>query len=154
MRQDQLTQLNRGEPQITLHKLNYVYEAESLALAALGVSQDTINIESDSDFVWTKSTFQADIAAAAQTDSSRVFPLVTIQIRDTGSARNFFNAPIPLTSFFGTGEIPFILPVSQRMRLNTTFVVDFVNFDAAATYNIRLAFIGYKVFTPGPSPAY
>lgn len=151
---DPLPQLNRKNPQITLHKLNYVYEAESLALASGGISQDTINIEADADFVWTKGTFQADIAAATQTDSTRVIPNVTVQIKDTGSARTFFNAPIPIQSVFGTGEIPFILPVSQRMRLNTTFVVDFVNFDIAATYNIRLAFIGYKVYVPGTSPAY
>jgi hypothetical protein len=54
--------------------------------------------------------------------------------------------PIPIPSFFGTGQLPFILPNPRLFMRNSTIQVAFTSFDAAAVYNIRLAFIGYKVY--------
>lgn len=157
--QRQLAGSNAGsrgpdDEETTFWEQFYIYEFESLGLAAAATSQDQMQIQSDADFSWIKSTFQADIASATQTDSSRVIPNATVQIRDAGSGRNFFDAPIPIPSFFGTGEIPFILPVKQILRLNTNLICEFVNFDAAATYDIRLALIGVKRFKTGPTPRY
>lgn len=124
----------------------YIYEAQALALAAAGNANDIINIEADSDFILQKFAWQADIAAAAYTDSTRPWPNITIQLIDTGSGRQLMQNPIPVTSFMGNGELPFILPNPRKFLRNSTIQVAFTNFDAAVAYNIRLAFIGYKIY--------
>ena len=124
----------------------YVYDAEALALAPAGVANDIINIESDSDFILQKMTYEADIAAAAFTFTTRPIPLVTIQLIDSGSGRQMMQNAIPISSFMGNGELPFILPNPRKFLSNTTIQIAFTNFDAAVTYNIRLAFIGYKIY--------
>lgn len=125
----------------------YVYEAEALLLAAGTAANDIITIEADSNFVLQKLNYIADIAAAAFTDSTRPIPLVTIQLTDTGSGRNLMSNPTPIPSIFGTGQLPFILPNPRVFLRNSTIQVAFANFDAAVTYGIRLAFIGYKIYT-------
>ena len=124
----------------------FTYFTEAVAIAPGGVATSQIAIQADSDFEWIKSTYFADIAAAAQTDSSRVIPLVDILLTDTGSGRQLTNAPLPIPLIFGTGEIPFILPVIQTIKANSNVTVSFTNFDAAATYNVTIALIGRKVF--------
>ena len=124
----------------------YIYEAESLALASGGTSNDVINIEADSDFILQKMTYEADIAAAAYTFTTNPIPLITIQIIDSGSGRQLMQQPIPVNSFMGDGKLPFYLPNPRKFLRNSTIQVAFVNFDAAIVYNIRLAFIGYKVY--------
>ena len=124
----------------------YIYEAEALALAAGASANDIVAIEADSDFIMQKLTYQADIAAASYTDSTRPIPLVTIQLIDSGSGRQLMQNPIPVSSFMGNGELPFILPNPRKFLRNSTIQVAFTNFDAATAYNIRLAFIGYKIY--------
>lgn len=125
----------------------YIYEAESLGLVSLTSSNDVINIEADSDFVLQKLSYEADIAAAAYTFTTNPIPLISIQLIDTGSGRQLMQNPIPVNSFFGDGKLPFYLPNPRRFERNSTIQVAFTNFDAAVTYNIRLAFIGYKIYT-------
>ncbi len=124
----------------------YTYEAEALALAFGGSANDVINIEADSDFIMQKLSFQADIAGAAFTDSTRVIPNISVQLVDTGSGRQLMQNPIPIPSMFGWGELPFVLDNPRKFLRNSTIQVAFTNFDAAVTYNIRLAFIGYKIY--------
>ena len=124
----------------------YTYEAEALALAPAASANDVINIEADSDFMLMKLSFQADIAGAAQTDSTRVIPNAVVQLVDTGSGRQLMQNPIPIPSIFGWGELPFVLDNPRKFLRNSTIQVAFTSFDAAATYNTRLAFIGYKIY--------
>lgn len=125
----------------------YIYEAEALAIAPLtGTADDVINIEADSDFILQKMTYEADIAAAAFTFTSNPIPLITIQIIDSGSGRQLMQQPIPVNSFMGDGKLPFYLPNPRKFLRNSTIQIAFANFDAAITYNIRLAFIGYKIY--------
>ena len=124
----------------------YVYVAEALALAPAGNATAQVNIEADSDFYLIKLGFFADVAAAAQTDSTRVLPLVTVQLTDTGSGRQLLNGNVPIPTLFGWGELPYILPIPRLFKANSLLRVDFTNFDAAVTYNVRLAFSGYKDF--------
>lgn len=125
----------------------YTYEAQALALAAGANATDTINIESDSNFILQKLTAFADLAAAAQTESTRVIPLVSVQLTDTGSGRNLMSNPIPIPSLFGTGALPFVLQNPRIFMRNTTIQVVFTNFSAATAYNVRLAFSGYKNYS-------
>ena len=124
----------------------YVYQEDFSSLANGATATGTINIQADSDFVVQKLTYFADIALAAQTDSSRIIPLSTVQITDSGSGRNLMESPAPITSIFGTGELPFILPTPKLFLARTTITMDVTNFSTSTTYNIRLSLIGYKVF--------
>lgn len=124
----------------------FVYEAGVTAIAAGGTVTDTIQIQSDADFIWQKATYFADNAAAQQTDSSRVIPNCLIQITDAGSNRQLFFNPVPIPNVFGTGVLPFILPNPRLFLKSSTIQIDFTSFDAAATPDIRLSFIGYKLY--------
>jgi len=122
----------------------YTHQAVFLALAAAAQASVEIKIEADSDFFWYKAAFFADIAAAAQTDSARVIPLVNVLITDTASDRQLMRSEVPVPSIFGTGQIPFILPAPHKFRASGNISVAVTNFSAATTYNLRLQLIGYK----------
>jgi hypothetical protein len=106
-------------------------------------------VQADSAFKLTKLGFQADIALAVLTEATNVIPLVTINIVDNGSGRNLFSAPIALGTIFGNGRLPFILPVPRIFMPRSNIGVTLANYTAATTYNIRLAFIGSKIFEQG-----
>lgn len=116
------------------------------AVAPTGTGNGSINIQADSDFVLQKLTYFADIAKAAQTENTRVIPLMSIQIRDTGSGRDIIENATPVSNIFGTGQLPFILPTKKLFLARSTIAITVTNFDAAVTYNLQLAFVGYKVF--------
>jgi hypothetical protein len=138
----------------------YVYAAQAANLAASGQATDTIQIEADSNFILQKLTYLAfdgdlapDLAVATTilltgglTAQQRIIPRVGLQIIDTGSGRQLMQEPIPIPSIFGTGELPFILPNPRLFMRNSTIQLTFTNFDAVNTYDIYLAFIGYKVY--------
>lgn len=127
----------------------YVYQEDFAALAAGATASGNIQIQADSDFAVQKLTYFADIAAAGQTADTRVIPLITAQVIDTGSGRNLFESALPVPSVFGTGELPFILPTPKIFAARSTVTINIANFDAANTYNLRLSFIGYKIFGTG-----
>ena len=125
----------------------YVYEAQATLLAVGASSNDVINIEADSDFILQKLAYQADLNSGDPvTDSTRVIPNVSVQLIDTGSGRQLMQQPIPIPSFFGTGQLPFILPNPRLFMRNSTIQVAFTSFENASVPTIRLAFIGYKVY--------
>ena len=124
----------------------FVYETDFSALAA-GTSQTSnFTIQQEADFWLSKITLTADIAAGAQTDSTRVIPLATILINDTGSGRNLMSSAVPLASIFGTGGLPFILPRQRIFVASSVVNITLTNYSAATDYNIRLSFIGEKAF--------
>lgn len=127
----------------------YTHQAAFSGLAPAASDSKEIKIDSDSDFVVVKLAYFADIAAAGQTDSSRVIPLVNVLITDSASDSQLMKAPVPVPNIFGTGQIPFILPAPHVFRASGTISVAVTNFDAANTYNLTLSLIGYKKFLRG-----
>lgn len=123
-----------------------VYELDFAALASAGVGNGAIQIQADSAFRWTKATYSANIAAAAFLSGTRPIPNVTIQITDNGSGRQLFNNPVPIPNIMGSGELPFILPMGYVFEPKSSMQVQVTNFDAVVTYNLRLSFIGTKIF--------
>lgn len=118
----------------------------SNAVASGASVTGNINIQADSDFVLQKLTYYADIAAAAQTDSTRIVPNATIVITDTGSGRQLMESAVPIAALFGTGQLPFILPTPRLFQARSTINLIVANFDAAVDYNIRISLIGYKLY--------
>lgn len=112
-----------------------------------------VQIENDSDFFWIASTYQASIAAAPLTESTNVLPLVSLEMQDTGSGRNFQNAPVPLTGIAGDGKRPFRLIRPRRFGANTVINLKWSSNVAAATeYAIRFVLCGYKIYRTAPVP--
>jgi len=132
----------------------YQYSFTFTGLAPNTNSTQTKNVQIDSDFVWIKGEYFADIASAGQTDSGRVIPLCTAYVQDTASSYYLSDAPVPLPSLFGIGEIPFILPVPYVFAGGGTIVLNVFNFDAANIYNLRITMTGMKQARtlPGMAP--
>lgn len=124
----------------------FIYALTFTGLAPGVSATQNLNIQADSDFVLQKLTYGSDIAAAAVTDSTRVIPLATVLIVDSGSGRQSMNAAVDLASIFGVGEIPFILPQPKVFLAQSNVAITVANISAATTYNIRLSFIGLKGF--------
>lgn len=145
-REQHLKALGQQPTDNAIKKDFYIYEEDFSSVAAGATSTGNINIQADSDFVLQKLAYFADIAAAAQTDSTRVIPLMTVQIKDTGSGRDLLETAAPVSNVFGSGRLPFILPTPKLFLARSTIAITVTNFDADSTYNLRLSFIGYKVF--------
>ena len=124
----------------------YVYNVLFTAIAPGAQQTANVAIEADANFILVKLSGFADIAAAAQTYNTRVVPLITLQITDTGSGRNLLNGATAWSNIVGWGEIPYILPIRRKFKANSTIRVQAINFDAAVTYNARLSFSGIKDF--------
>lgn len=124
----------------------FVYEVNFLALLAGTQATGNINIQADSDFELNKLALFADIAGAAQTYETRVVPLVNLQITDSGSGRNLLEPDVPAPNIFGRGELAFILTNPKTFSSKSTITITATNFSAATDYNLRLSFIGTKVF--------
>lgn len=124
----------------------YIYGTNFLALGAGITTTNVIAIQADADFEIQKLTFASDLNGAAQTDSTRTVPKCSLIILDTGSGRQLMNQAIDLTTFFGNGANPFILPLPKTFRANTALSVALTNYSAAEIYNVRLSLIGAKVF--------
>lgn len=123
----------------------YVTRVETLAAAAT----DTFNlqIEADAYFVITKLSFMADIAGAAQTEDSRVIPLVRCLITDTGSGRNLMSQAVDISSLAGHEGLPFVTPVDRWIKPNSAINIQFSNYSNATTYaNVSLYLHGRKIW--------
>lgn len=126
----------------------YIYSTPIITSLAAAASQTVIiPIEADSSFTIIKASYFADIAGAAQTDSTRVIPLVSVQIQDSGSGRNLQNVAIPINCYGGSDGLPFVWPIPREFKPSSSISVTFTNFSAATTYaNLRLTFSGIKKF--------
>src|SRR5438445_13756930 len=93
-----------------------IYELDSGSIANGITNNVNFLVQQDSAFKWLKSTYFADLAGAAVTSSARIVPLATVQIQDGGSGRNLFSNPVPVPNVFGTGDLPFILPIPRRFK--------------------------------------
>lgn len=130
----------------------FSYSTPRTAVAQGASATVNITIESNSDFLIEKTTFSADIAAAAQTANTKVLPNVQVQLNATGSGRNLLNIQTNLQNLFGSGTIPFILPRAYLLPAASTLQITFTSFEAANDNNITLSFIGRKLFWANMPP--
>lgn len=137
---DNLQQLQDGNSDF------FVYEIDFSAVTSGSTPQNSFTVQADSNFLWEHGCFFADIAAAAETNDSRVLPLITCVIADTSSGRQLMSNPVPITSLFGYASQPYELPYPRFFRANTQVTVSLTNFSAATDYNLKLQFIGRKFF--------
>lgn len=124
----------------------FTYTAIFTGLAAGANATFNINIQADADFLIQGQAYHANVANAGQTATTLTYPLATVLLTDSGSGRQFMDSDVSIPEIFGNGQFPFMLPQPKIMSARLTLVVKCTNYDAAQTYNIRLAFIGCKLF--------
>lgn len=129
------------------------YTVEPVTLAAGVDGAVTLRIESATDFIWFKSTYQCEVdPAAVLTDSSRIIPLIDVQMNVSGADRNLFQEPTPIETVFGTGETPFVLPAPMILMANSEVRFEFTNRDTR-DLRIMLQLLGLKDFGELERPA-
>lgn len=126
----------------------FTYGLVFTALAQNTNQTKNIPVQADSDFVLQKLCFFADDGVLAKFNpNSRLIPNCTVLIVDSGSGRQLMDSAVPLYSLFGTAENPFILPVPKVFSARSNIAITVANVEAAAaTYTLRMALIGTKVF--------
>lgn len=129
----------------------FIYTLNFAAVAPAAQPLGIIQIQADSDFLLQALAHTTDIAGAAITEATRPLPLALATITDQGSGRFIMDAGVPIPSFFGDGRFPFMLPQPELFDARSAIGVQLNNYSAATTYNIRLAFIGTKIYRKSPS---
>lgn len=116
-------------------------------LAPAGATTLTFNVDGESDFFWDKGTVYADVANAGVLYSTAELPGVLVTIVDTNSQRPMMNNPTPVTNHFGTGQLPFILPIRKLFQSKATVKLAIQNITAAVTYTrLDFSFVGIKAY--------
>jgi len=115
----------------------FTYEADITAtIAASGATTYTLQIQTDSDFLWTKASF-------IQTGTG----VPAILIQDNGSGRNLSTFAVPVSNIFGTGQLPFILPRQRIFQANASVTLNISEIGGTNTItSLHLSFIGEKGF--------
>lgn len=137
----------------TIQPIPYTYSAafwttgaaNNLAAGAVGVGN--VPIQADADFLILNQTYWASTANAAVASGTYVYPNATVLLQNTGSGYQFMDQAVPVTSIFGNGQFPYVLPSPQLLPAKATLQVTVTNRDAAAGYNIILSFNGVKLFS-------
>jgi hypothetical protein len=125
----------------------YTYSFLVTSVANGASATQNVSIEANSPFVWEKSAYFCDIAGAVQTDSSRVIPLVSLQLTDSGSGRQLFDRAQPIPIIAGEQGIPALLSAPYVFDPNSSINGVFANYSNATTYaNLYFTMIGYRVF--------
>lgn len=142
---DALQQM-RNESGVERQPYNFTLTFTAIPAGTTPASQSFL-IDSSSPFMLVSQVFEADLAGVAQLAGTQIFPNVGVVIQDQSSNRNWQNAAVPVTSWFGIGQRPYFLPQPRLIPANTTILVTVNSFEAAATPTVRLTFQGYRYYT-------
>lgn len=115
--------------------------------AAGGVVVGNFLVDTSSPFMLVSTTYRADLAAAAQTSGALITPNAVLNIQDQSSNRNWMNGPVPITSIFGTAQLPYFWPQPRLLPANTNVQLTITSYEAANVPNIRLSFHGYRLYS-------
>jgi hypothetical protein len=129
---------------------NLAVAAGANAIAAGVTSAQIITpVDASAMFIIESQSYSANSLNATQTEATHVYPNVSVMITDTGTSKQWMDAAVPIPSIFGDGRFPFFLPKPRIVPANAQIACVYTNFDAAAGFNIRLAFNGYRLYSLG-----
>lgn len=120
--------------------------AAGSTLAPAGSTTLTFNIDGESDFFWDKASVFALVGGAATDYLTEEQPAVTLTIVDTNSQRPLQNVPTPVTNIFGTGLIPFILPIQKVFLSKATVKLALQNVGDRTYTRLDFSFVGIKAY--------
>lgn len=124
----------------------YSYPISITGLAAVGgTSSQNLAINSNADFVLTRISYHANIAAI-QNVGNKTVAFARVQIIDAGSARPFFNAAVDLENFASNANPERFLPFPRWISANSSLTVQATGYGTGVeTYGIELLFEGVSV---------
>ena len=121
----------------------FVYSAQFLPLVASATGTFETAIQADSDFLIVAGTRFVTDTATPPVVAADALQLCTIE--DTGSGRRLQDRSIPIDNWFGTGQRPTYWPEPKLVRASSTLRTEVTNL-FNADVNLRLAFLGFKIF--------
>ena len=124
----------------------YVYPLYFAALAAAGIATQQLPMQANADFLCTGLSYHANIAAAAQVVGTKTVANCEILITDTGSNQQWTQSAVDLENYASNDAKLRPLPYPRLVQGRSALSVVVNNYDAAATYNIKLAFTGVLIY--------
>lgn len=121
----------------------FVYGDDYLPIGAGLTVPQNIAINSDSDFLITSAVAVVTDAANVVFSANRPF---LVSILDSGSGRQLHNTPIHMDNLFGTAQLPSYWPFPKLIPRASTVTTTIQNLDAANAFNVRIAYLGFKIF--------
>lgn len=122
----------------------FTYTADFLPLAAGATTPVETAIQADSDFVIIAVVRTIDNNAAPPVIQASAPLLVTVT--DTGSGRLIFDRQQHLDNFAGTIQLPHYLEYPKVFAASSTIATELQNQNAAQAFNVRISYLGFKVF--------
>lgn len=137
----------------------FTFNIEYLPATLSTFTSGSFIVQNDSAFVLCKTSYVATLTTDNLTPITAVTvpaPATTllaahesapflVNIVDSGSGRQFSNVDTHIDNWFGSGEWPFIWSVPQVFDPNSNVTMRVQNLHTTS-YNLRCAFVGYKVF--------
>jgi hypothetical protein len=126
----------------------FSYPVTFTSLATAGTPQSTnITIDAGSDFYLTAITYLAtSTATAVLTASTRIIPLITLLLTDSGSNRQLMQNAVPLDTIAGNGEWPHRLIMPRLFLRNSNIQIVAANYDTVNTTSVRINFEGFRIY--------
>jgi len=121
----------------------FMYTASFTPLAAGSTANVTTPIQADSDFLLT--TVNGVVFDTTDT-TVQANPRMLVTLLDAGAGRQLSDAAVHWLDFIGTGQLPGILPFPKILRASSQLRTTVQNLDGATAYNVRIAYVGFKVF--------
>jgi len=131
----------------------FTYTTGAVALGIGATVPVAIDVTADALFVCTKrsqttlDTNDAVIAAPEGPNNAADRILVSCRLSDSNKSVVDENNPIPLSSFAGTGQLPYILPTPLPIEPSSKIFVTLTNLSGAIR-RVRLSFHGIKLYSP------
>lgn len=121
----------------------YSYSMLFSAVASGATSNQNLQIQADSNFMITELSY---FAFDTTTNAAPATFTSTIQLTDTGSGMTLFDRAIPITSVFGTAQLPFVMPISRVISANAVLTGTLNAGVLANATTIYLVFHGFKIY--------
>lgn len=137
----------------------FTFNIEYLPATLSAFTTGSFIVQNDSAFVLCKTSYIATLTTDNLTPVTAVTvpaPAATlivshenspflVNITDSGSGRQFSNVDTHIDNWFGSAEWPFIWSVPQVFDPNSNVTMRLQNLHTVS-FNVRCAFVGYKVF--------
>lgn len=129
----------------------FVYTINFINIAGAGaVVTNTANIQNDSYFVVVQQCADIKDNATGLVDVQPNVAPVLVNLFDSSSGKTLSDQPVPIGAWFGNVFMPYLwLARAQVFRPGGQIQATVTN-NLAAAQNIRLSFIGFKVYPKVP----
>ncbi len=127
----------------------FVYNIVFNPLNATTTGTATVNIQNDSDFVWTQGAVVVTATDNTTFTTAASIPAL-IELFDSASGRGLQDQATHVSGWFGTAQLPFFLQSPKIFRAGGQITARLQN-QGGSNLVFRFSFHGFKVF-PMPQP--